>query len=125
MDCTSEVIRRLREEEFWCESMQQMLEELKSVKYLTVMVDTSNHCNLKLVRVAVRHFTREKRVQTKVIEFCNLRGQTADVPTTRNECTASGKIIAFCGHSCNRLWRGGGLQGEEQTMFLPSWTPAI
>jgi 2-oxoglutarate dehydrogenase complex dehydrogenase (E1) component-like enzyme len=66
MDCTSSVIRRLHEEKFSsgrtkCESivvntlapfaMQQILEELESVKYLTVMVDTSNHKYLKLVPV--------------------------------------------------------------------------
>jgi hypothetical protein len=55
MDCTSSVIRRLHEEKFSCgrtkcESIvvnvvtpfatQQILEELESVKYLTVTVDT-------------------------------------------------------------------------------------
>jgi hypothetical protein len=58
MDCTSSVIRRLHEEKFSCGrtkcesivvnvlaplAMQQILEELESVKYLTVMVNTSNH----------------------------------------------------------------------------------
>jgi hypothetical protein len=38
-------------------TMQQVLEELVCVKYLTVMVDTSNHKNLKLVLVLVRYFT--------------------------------------------------------------------
>jgi ribosome-associated toxin RatA of RatAB toxin-antitoxin module len=58
MDCTSSVTRRLHEEKFSygrtkCESiavnaltpfaMQEIFEELEGVKYLTVVVDTSNH----------------------------------------------------------------------------------
>jgi hypothetical protein len=34
-------------------AMQQILEELESVEYLTVMVDSSNHKYLKLVPVVV------------------------------------------------------------------------
>jgi hypothetical protein len=34
-------------------AMQQILEELETVKYISVMVDTSNHKSLKLVPVLV------------------------------------------------------------------------
>jgi hypothetical protein len=63
-------------------AMQQILEELKIVKYISVMVDTSSHESLKLVSVLVRYFIPRKGVQTKVIEFYNLKGETADVLTT-------------------------------------------
>jgi hypothetical protein len=62
--------------------MQQILEELETVKYTSVMVDTSNHKSLKLVPVLVQYFIPRKGVQTKVIEFHNLKGETADVLTT-------------------------------------------
>jgi hypothetical protein len=106
--------------------MQQILEEFESVKYLTVMVDISDHKNLKLVPVLFRYFTPEKRVQNKVIEFHNLKGKTADLLTTYttnvlHKYKLLDKIIAFCGDNCNTNLGGGGvLQGEEQTMFLPS-----
>jgi hypothetical protein len=45
--------------------MQQIFEDMESVKYLTIIVDASNHKNLKLVPVLVRYFTPEKRVQKK------------------------------------------------------------
>jgi hypothetical protein len=91
--------------------MQKILEELGSVKYLTVVVDTSNHKNLKLVPVLVRYFTPEKRVQTNMIEFRNLKDETADVLTTYimnilHKYKLSDKIIASCGDSCNKFWRG-------------------
>jgi hypothetical protein len=51
--------------------MQQILEELKTVTYISVMVDTSNHKRLKLVLVLVQYFIPRKGVQTKVTEFRN------------------------------------------------------
>jgi hypothetical protein len=62
--------------------MQQISEELGSVKCLAAIVDISNHKNLKLVPVLVRYFTPEKKVQTKMMEFHNLKGEMVDVLTT-------------------------------------------
>jgi hypothetical protein len=103
-------------------TMQQNLEELESVKYLTVMVDTPNHKNLKLVPVLVQYFAPEKRVQTKVIEFHNLKGEVADVLTiyivnVLHKYKLSDRIIAFCGDNCNTNLGWGAWRG---TMFLPS-----
>jgi hypothetical protein len=79
MECTSSVIR-LHEEKISCGrtkcesaavnvlapfATQQIFEELESVKYLTVTIDTSNHKNLKLASVLVPYFTPEKRVKLK------------------------------------------------------------
>jgi hypothetical protein len=61
--------------------MQQILEELETVKYISVMVDASNHESLKLVPVLVWYFIPRKGVQTKVTEFHNFEGETADVCT--------------------------------------------
>jgi hypothetical protein len=82
--------------------MQQILEELVTVKYISVMVDTSNHKCLKLVSVLVQYFIPRKGVQTKVIEFHNLKGETADMLTTYtmdvlDKYKLSNKIIPFCG----------------------------
>jgi hypothetical protein len=131
MDCTSLVIRRFHEENFSCGrtkcesiavnvlapfAMQQILGELDSVKYLSVLIDTSNHKNLKLVPVLVQYFTLEERVQTKVIEFHNLKGETADVLTTYimnvlHKYKLLDKVIVLSGDNCNTnfggaLWTG-------------------
>jgi hypothetical protein len=100
--------------------MQQILEELESVKYLTVMVDTSNHKNLKVVPVLVRYFTPETRDQTEVIEFHNIKGEMADALTTyimnvEHKYKRSDKIIAFDRTTVTQI--SVGLQGEEQIMF--------
>jgi hypothetical protein len=87
-------------------AMQQILEELETVKYISVMVDTSNHKSLKLVPVVVRYFIQRKGFQTKVIEFHNLKGETADVLTTHimdilDKEKLSNKIIALFGDNYN------------------------
>jgi hypothetical protein len=63
------------------------MKELETVKYISAMVDSANHKNLKLVPVLVRYFIPRKGVQTKVTEFHNLKGETADALTTYNGCT--------------------------------------
>jgi hypothetical protein len=73
--------------------------------------------------VLVQYFTPEKRVETEVIEFRNLKGKMADVLMTYimnvlHKYKLSDKVIAFCWDNCNTNLEG--LQGEEQTMFLPS-----
>jgi hypothetical protein len=54
-------------------------------------------------RAAGPLFTPEKRVQTKVTEFHNLKGKTADMLTTYilHKYKLSDKIIAFCGDNFN------------------------
>jgi hypothetical protein len=81
------------------------------------MVDTSNHKNLKLVPVLIQYFTPEKRVQTKVTEFNNLKAEMADVlmtyiMNTLHKYKLSDKIFAFCWDNCNINF--GGAQGEQQ-----------
>jgi hypothetical protein len=56
----------------------RFLEEFESV----VMVDTSDYKNLNLVPVLLHFVTPEKRVQTKVTEFHNLKSKTADALMT-------------------------------------------
>jgi hypothetical protein len=96
-------------------TMQQVLEEMESVKYLTVMIDTLNHKNLKLVLVLVRYFTPEKRIQTK---FHSLRGETADVLTTHimnvvHKYKLPDKVITFCGNNCNTNFGGATRRGTN------------
>jgi hypothetical protein len=96
-------------------AMQEILEKLESVKYLTVMVGTSDK-NVKLVPVLVQYFTPEMRVQIKVIEFHNLKGEMADVLMAHimnvlHKYKLSNRIIAFCEDNWNTNFRGAGRRG--------------
>jgi hypothetical protein len=59
-----------------------MLEELETVEYISLMLDTSNLKHLKSVHVLDHYFIPRKGVQTKVTEFHNFKGEIADVLTT-------------------------------------------
>jgi hypothetical protein len=103
--------------------MQQILEELETVKYISVMVDTSNHKSLSLVPVLVQYFLPRKGVQTKVIEFLNLKGETADVLTTYimdvlDKHKLSNEIIAICGDNCNTNFRGVARKGTNNVLVM-------
>jgi hypothetical protein len=70
------------------------------------------------VPVLVLCFTPEKRVQNKVIESHNLKGETADVLTTYiinalHKYKLSDKIIAFCGENCNTNFGGAARSGTN------------
>jgi hypothetical protein len=103
-------------------ALQQILEELETVKYISVMVDTSNHKSLKLVPEVVQHFIPRRGVQTKVTEFHNLKGETANVLTiyimdVLDKYKLSNKIIGFCGENCNTNF-GGAARKETNNVFF-------
>jgi len=60
-------------------AIQQMLDELKSIKFLIIMVNTSNYKNLKLVSILIRYFNPLEGVKIKVLEFMNLKGETSNI----------------------------------------------
>lgn len=56
--------------------------------------------------LVLQYFTPEMRVQTKMTDFHNLKGEMADVLMTSimnvlQKYKLSDKIIAFCGDNCN------------------------
>lgn len=126
MDCTSTIVRNLFEKKFTCGrtkcksilvnvlapfAMREIAIELKEVKYMSVMVDTSNHKDLKLVPVLVRYFIPDKGIQIKVIEFQNITGETAELLADHildilKKQQLTEKVIAFSGDNCNTNFGG-------------------
>jgi hypothetical protein len=73
------------------------------------------------VPVLVRYFIPRKGVQTKVTEFHNLKGETADVLTTYimnvlDKYKLSKKIIAFCGDNCKTNFGGAARKGTNNVL---------
>lgn len=62
-------------------AMQQIIDELETVKYISVMVDTSSRKCLKLVPLLVRYFIPDNGNQIKVTEFHKSKGESADALT--------------------------------------------
>ena len=126
MDCTSLIIRELFEKKFTCSrtkcesilvnvlspyAMHEVQSELEDAKYVSVMVDASNHKSLKLVPILVRYFIPTKGVQCKVICFQNVGGETAELLANHvldilKKHHLVDKIIAFCADNCNTNFGG-------------------
>ncbi|KAL4131790.1 hypothetical protein QTP88_009047 [Uroleucon formosanum] len=136
MDCTTTLIKKLHERKFSCArtkcesiilnvlapfAINQIIDELKAVNFATIMIDTSNHKNLKIVPILIRYFDPKTGVQIKVLEFTNLKGETSDILSsyimeilTRHKL--SHKIIAFTGDNCNTNF-GGAARRRTKNVF--------
>ena len=71
MDCTSSLLKQIYNKKFTCArtkaesivlnvlapfAMQQICKELENMNFATIMIDTSNHKNLKIVPILIRYF---------------------------------------------------------------------
>lgn len=98
-------------------AVQQVCKELEEAKYIFLMVDTSNHKNVKLVPILVRYFIPNKGIQVKVIEFQNISYKTAESLFQFDlECLSKYDLkekIAFCGDNCNSNFGGVARKGSN------------
>lgn len=126
MDCTSAIIKKLFEKRFTCGrtkcksilvnvlapfAMREIVTQLKDAKFISVMVDTSNHKDLKLVPVLVRYFIPNEGIQVKVLEFQNIVGETAELMGDHildilRKFQLTDRIIAFSADNCNTNFGG-------------------
>lgn len=138
MDCTTTLIKKLHEKKFSCArtkcesiilnvlapfAMDQIIDELKAVNFATVMIDTSNHKNLKIVPILIRYFNPKTGVQIKVLEFTNLKGETSDILSSYimeilTKHKLAHKIIAFTGDNCNTNFGGAARRGTKNVFTI-------
>jgi len=50
-------------------------------KFISVLVDGSNHKTIKLVPIVVHYFLPDVGTKNKILEFSNLPGETSDLIT--------------------------------------------
>jgi hypothetical protein len=53
-------------------SINQIREGLEDAKFISAMIDSSNHKHTKLVPILIRYFIPQQVVKMKVLEFSNL-----------------------------------------------------
>jgi len=86
--------------------MNQIIHRLKTVNFAILIIDTLNHKNLKIVLIIIRYFDLKTRIQIKVLEFINLKGNSLDILSSYimgilTKHKLSHKIIAFSADNCN------------------------
>jgi len=102
-------------------AMQQICKEIENINFATIMIDTSNHKNLKIVPILIRYFKPNSGIQIKVFEVINLKGETANILSTYiieslKKHKLSDKIVAFSGDNCNTNF-GGVLRKGSNNVF--------
>ncbi|XP_060835436.1 uncharacterized protein LOC132929545 [Rhopalosiphum padi] len=136
MDCTSSLLKQMYNKKFTCArtkaesivlnvlapfAMQQIYKEIENINFATIMIDTSNHKNLKIVPILIRYFKPNSGIQIKVFEVTNLKGETANILSTYiieslKKHKLSDKIVAFSGDNCNTNF-GGVLRKGSNNVF--------
>jgi hypothetical protein len=58
---------------------KQVLQELKEARFISVLIDSSNHLEEKLVPLIVRYFHARKVVMVRMLELVNLGDETSDL----------------------------------------------
>ena len=137
VDCTSSVIRNLFSKKITCArtkcesivvnvfapfALREVLDDLREAKYVSVIVDSSNHSNLKLVPVLVRYFAPTRGIQVKVTEFQNLTGETSEILVSHilpllEKYKITEKVTAFCGDNCNTNFGGLARKGKNNVFY--------
>ena len=69
-------------------ALEELTNDLKSVDFVTVSYDTSNHKHIKLLPIVVRYFQGynfEAPINNKILIFVEISGETADNICTNHE----------------------------------------
>ena len=88
------------------------------INFVTLIADTSNRKDVKLLPVMERYFWPEEGVKSKRLDFHSVPGETAAIITNclvstpkKNDLTQ--KIVAFCGDNCNTNFGGVKRKGKN------------
>jgi hypothetical protein len=61
------------------ERKKNSLQELKEARFISVLIDSSNHVDKKLVPLIVKYFHAERGMMFTVLELVYLGGETSDL----------------------------------------------
>lgn len=93
-DCTSKLIKKLFEPKFSAARTKTeavivnvispyifnvVLEDLNTVNFITITIDSSNRKDIKLTPIVVRYFTESRGVHVKLLYFDEVPGETSDI----------------------------------------------
>ena len=97
MDCTTYLQKKFADKNFSCArtkceaivtnifapwALEELINDLKSVDFVTVSCDTSNHKHIKLLPIVVRYFQGynfKAPINNKILTVVEMSGETADI----------------------------------------------
>ena len=138
LDCTTELIQTTFCKKFRCKrtkseaivsnilaplSINWLKEDLEETKFITVMVDSSNHKTTKMVPIMIRFFNSKKGSLTRLLKVLSLKNETSAVLcdaiiNTLNDYELTDKLIGFAADNCNTNFGGSERNGQNNVFQL-------
>lgn len=102
-------------------AQEELKEDLTKSNFVSVTMDASNRKEIKLVPIIVRYFNPDSGVQTKLLDFKSMPGETSEILAEHLlsaliEHGLDKKVVGFCGDNCNTNF-GGVKRGGTNNVF--------
>lgn len=132
MDCSNEIIKDLFDKKYACArtkaeaivvnvfapfAIEEFIKDLKSVNYISVCYDASNHGDIKIVPIMARYFCSSTGVSTKILEVQDVPRETATVLSdyimdTLKKHGLSSKVVGLSADNTNSNFGGAARKGQ-------------
>lgn len=137
MDCTSDIIKSLFNNKFACSqtktraiitnviapfAVEQIMKELKEAQFISVMIDSSSHTDLKLVPVMVRFYHPGKGIVVRLLEMVNFGVESSEHLTSYvlevlEKFDLKKKVVAISADNTNTNYGGKKRKGKNNLYF--------
>ncbi|XP_053967833.1 uncharacterized protein LOC128869326 [Anastrepha ludens] len=96
----------------------EVLKELEIAHFITILIDTSNRKDVKILPIMVRYFSFKSGVKTKLLQINSIPGETSDiileyVSTAIQKYSLSEKVVALSADNTNTNFGGVSRQGQK------------
>ena len=132
MDCTSKLIRKLRQKKLSCArtkaesivvnvlapfALEELLSDLKNVNFISVMFDASNHGNIKVIPLLLRYFKPDGRIYVKLLQVKDFHVETSDIVTnyildSLDQHDLRQKVVGLSADNTNTNFGGASRKGK-------------
>lgn len=101
---------------------EQLIDEMKNANYVSIITDASNHGNIKMFPVLIRHFEPLEGMKTKILNFTAENGETSDIivqllKNTIEKYDIAVKLVSFCGDNTNTNFGGKNHGGKNNVYY--------
>lgn len=99
-------------------SVEMVMEELKTVDFISISTDASNHGDKKLFPVLIQYYSKELGIVVKLIKINALKNETSEtvydyITELLKKYNLLEKVVAFSGDNCNTNFGGLNRSGKN------------